>query len=158
MHVTRNRILLPALLALFFSTGVPSALAHDHEHSHEEGAPQRLALKDGNKWATDDTLRKTMSAIRADMEASQSFLSEDKISLQQFQELSRKVNEQIAFMVRNCKLDKEADAMLHLVLADIIAGTDELAGQGIETARRGAEKISRALESYGAYFDHPGWH
>ena len=60
-------------------------------------------------------------------------------------------------MVKNCKLDENADAMLHLLLADIIAGADAMAGQDSSEARKGAEKIAHALENYPTYFDHPGW-
>jgi hypothetical protein len=61
-------------------------------------------------------------------------------------------------MVSNCKLPQNADAMLHLVLADIIAGSDAMQGKLPGTkARDGAVKIVHALDSYGKYFDHPGW-
>lgn len=79
-------------------------------------------------------------------------------TVEQAHALSQKVNEQITYMVQNCKMDSDADAMLHLVLADIIAGSDALAGQDLGKARQGAEKISHALENYGVYFNHPGWH
>lgn len=157
MHETAKRLVLPALLAVMLGTAAPAVLAHDHEHSHDEAAPQKLMLKNGHKWATDDSLRQAMSHIRAVMAAGQPSGDEDGMSLQQYQGLAGKVNEQIAFMVQNCKLDKEADAMLHLVLADIVAGADAMAGQDRDKARQGAKKIVHALENYGAYFEHPGW-
>lgn len=147
-------ILAPVLLAIMLGSGMPAALAHDHEHSHEEAVPQRLELKNGHKWATDGTLRQAMSHIRAGMAASQ---PAEKATLQQYQAMAGKVNEQIAFMVQNCKLDKDADAMLHLVLADIVAGADAMAGQDRDKAQQGAKMITHALENYGAYFEHPGW-
>lgn len=142
-------------LALLFNAA-PS-VAHDHEHSHDDAAPQSLALKDGHKWATDDSLRQAMSGIRAVMAAGRPTGGEGGVSLQQYQALAGKVNEQIAFMVQNCKLDKEADAMLHLVLADLIAGAEAMAGRDGDKARQGAKQIAHALENYGAYFEHPGW-
>ena len=48
--------------------------------------------------------------------------------------------------------------MIHLVLADIIAATDAMSGKDIGEARKGAEKIAGALDNYGNYFAHPGWH
>lgn len=157
MHVTVKQILVSALLAVFLGAGAPVVQAHDHEHSHDDAAPQQLALKNGHKWATDDSLRQAMNRIRAEMAISQPSIHEGKISLQQYQGLARKVNEQISFMVQNCKLDKETDAMLHLVLADIIAGADAMSGQDMDQARQGAERITHALGNYGAYFEHPGW-
>ncbi len=158
MYLNRKNILLPALLAVFLSATAPAALAHDHEHSHDEAVPQKLSLKNGHKWATDENLRQAMNHIRTEMAASQHAIHESKMSLQQYQGLAKKINDQIAFMVQNCKLDKDADAMLHIVLADIIAGADVLAGQDVSKARQGAEKIDHALKNYGTYFEHPGWH
>jgi hypothetical protein len=141
------------LLALLLGAA-PATRAHDHEHSHDEATAQKLVLKNGHKWATDDSLRQAMSRIRAVMTGGR---PEGGMPLQQYQGLAGKVNEQIAFMVQNCKLDKEADAMLHLVLADIIAGADAMGGQDLSKARKGAEQVAHALENYGAYFEHPGW-
>ncbi|PWB57876.1 MAG: hypothetical protein C3F18_03425 [Nitrosomonadales bacterium] len=156
MRETVKHILLPALLALLLGAA-PATRAHDHEHSHQEAAPQQLTLKNGHKWATDEALRQAMSRIRAEMAASQPAKQGERVPLQQYQAAARKVNEQIAFMVQNCKLDKDADAMLHLVLADIIAGADAMAGQNWGNARQGAKKITHALENYATYFEHPGW-
>ena len=65
----------------------------------------------------------------------------------------------IAYMVENCKLPTEADAMLHLVLAEIIEGSDAMQGKAYGVNKRaGAVKVVQALRSYGEYFDHPGWH
>jgi hypothetical protein len=98
-----------------------------------------------------------MSRIRTEMAASQPGNQGEKVSLQQYQAMANKVNEQVAFMMQNCKLDKDADAMLHLVLADIIAGVDAMAGQNWGDARQGAKKVKHALENYATYFNHPGW-
>jgi hypothetical protein len=46
----------------------------------------------------------------------------------------------------------------HLVIADILAGTDAMQGKDKQLGRReGARKITGALNAYGNYFDHPGW-
>ncbi len=61
-------------------------------------------------------------------------------------------------MVQNCKLDQKTDAMLHLVLADILSGVEAMQGKERQVARSdGARKVAAALENYGQYFDHPGW-
>lgn len=61
-------------------------------------------------------------------------------------------------MAKNCKLEQKADAMLHLVLADIIAGAGTMMVQSGGKVHKGAEKIAHALEDYAAHFDHHGWH
>lgn len=150
--------LIGMVLALLMSS-VPGLVgAHDHEHSHDAGPTGKLELKQGAKWPTDAHLRQGMDGIRHAMHEKKAALNSGAFSVEQAHALSQKVNEQITYMVQNCKMDSDADAMLHLVLADIIAGSEALAGQDMNKARQGAEKISHALENYGVYFDHPGWH
>lgn len=148
---------MPAFaIAVLLGAGMP-ALAHDHDHSHDDGDPAQLTLNQGRKWATDDSLRQGMGHIRAVLTAALPDIRAGKASPEKYRLLAQEVNGQIAFMVQNCKLDRDADAMLHLVLADLIGGAEALAGQDDSAARQGAEKIARALDQYGNYFDHPGW-
>jgi hypothetical protein len=55
----------------------------------------------------------------------------------------------------NCKLPEEADAQLHIVLAEIIEGIDVIK-TGADRLR-GAMRVVLALEVYGRNFDHPDW-
>lgn len=60
--------------------------------------------------------------------------------------------------VEGGKLDKGADAMLHLVLAEIIAGVEAMEGKDKKLdGRSGAAKVMHALGNYDRYFDRPGW-
>ena len=142
--------------AALLNVGVEMALAHDH--AHDEGGAAQLTLNNGKKWATDDKLRLGMNRIRDALAAELPAIRAGKIAAEQYRPLAQKVKEHVAFMVQNCKLDRDTDAMLHLVLADITAGADAMTGQGGSEARKGAEKIAHALDNYGAYFYHPGWH
>ena len=147
---------LSATALLSISSGIVSAQDHSHAHDHEKQA--QLTLDNGKKWATDDNLRLGMSRIRVALAAELPAIHSGKASAEQYRTLAQKTNDQIAFMVKNCKLEQQADAMLHLVLADIIAGSDAMMAQGGSEARKGVETIARALENYGAYFEHPGWY
>lgn len=141
-------------------TAAGGAAAHDHDHDHGASAatPSALALNQGRKWPTDASLRQGMGRIRDAMEAAMPAISAGKADTARFDAAAGQVNEQIAFMVQNCKLDKETDAMLHLVLAEIIAGAEAMEGKSKELDRRdGAVKVIDALENYDRYFDHPGW-
>ena len=134
-------------------------MPQDHSHAHDLGKSAQLALNEGKKWATDDSLRQGMSRIRDALTTELPAIHSGKASAAQYRTLAKKVNEQVEFMVQNCKLDKDADAMLHLVLSGLIAGADAMADQKNNKAKRhGAEKIVHALESYSTYFEHPGWH
>jgi hypothetical protein len=143
--------------AALLSVGTQQVLAQDHGHAHEAAAPAKLTLNKGQKWATDANLRQGMNRIREAMAADLPAIHGGKATVKQYRALAQKTNEQISFMVQTCKLEPEADAMLHLLLADIIAGADAMRDKGVGEARLGAEKIVQALEDYGVYFSHPGW-
>lgn len=132
--------LVIGMAGLSLCLAIGAALAHDHDHA--AAAPAKLELNHGKKWPTDATLRQGMSRIRdavgADAPA---------------EKLAGQVNAQIAFMVQNCKLDQETDAMLHLVLADLIAGAEMLQGKPAQ----GMARLNQGLTAYGTYFEHPGW-
>ena len=158
MFRTRKRLVATAMLAACLSVGAQIAFAQDH-HAHHDGGAAHLTLNNGKKWATDDNLRQGMTNIRDVLAAELPLIHSGKASAGQYHALAKKVNDQIAFMVQNCKLDKEADAMLHLVLAELTAGADAMSSQKGGKARgHGAEKIAHAMEDYATYFDHPGWH
>lgn len=132
--------------------------AQDHSHSHGDEKLAQLTLDNGKKWATDANLRQSMGLIRDALAAELPSIHSGKATTEQYRVLAQKTNDQIAFIVKNCKLEPKADAMFHLVLADIIAGADAMMAQDGSEARKGAEKIARAVDNYGAYFAHPGWH
>ena len=137
-------------LAITVSLAFAAPLAYGqagHDHGHAAAGETKLVLNQGNKWPTDAPLRQGMENIRAALGGGM-----------KYQALANKVNSEVAGIVQNCKLEPEADAQLHLVIADIMAGVEALEGkaQG-ETRRAGAEKIARALDAYGEHFDHAGW-
>ncbi|BAN34294.1 hypothetical protein SCD_n00445 [Sulfuricella denitrificans skB26] len=145
--------------AALLSAGAQPVLAQNHDHSHGTAGPAQLTLNNGQKWATDDNLRQGMSRIRDALAAELPVIQAGKATMEQYRTLAQKTNDQIAFMVLNCKLSPDADAMLHLILADIIAGADAMKGGGKgNEVRKGAENIAHALDNYETYFDHPGWH
>ena len=134
-------------LAVAVAFGAPFAYgqaAHEHDHG---AAEVKLVLDQGKKWPTDAPLRQGMENIRAALGAGM-----------KYQALANKVNAEVAGIVQNCKLEPQADAQLHIVIAELMAGAEAMEGkvQG-ETRRDGAEKVARALNAYGAHFDHAGW-
>ena len=158
MFTQWNKIAATLSVAALLGVGAAAALAQDHSHSHDTAEPTQLTLNSGKKWATDDNLRQSMNRIRDALAAELPAIHSGKATTEQYRALAQKMNDQIAFMVKNCKLEPKADTMLHLVLADIIAGADAMVAQDGSKARNGAEKIAHALQNYAAYFDHPGWH
>ncbi len=47
--------------------------------------------------------------------------------------------------------------MLHLVIADLLAGAEVMEGKAGTPRHDGAVQVMQALKSYGKYFRHPGW-
>lgn len=154
-----NRSLLTLLFAGTLSLVAAPALAvQDGHHHHGEGGPAALSLDDGAKWKTDATLRRGMQNIRDMLEPQLQAIHNDRLKPAQYAELARRIEAEVAGIVAGCKLDRDADAMLHLVLAEINAGTEGLAGRNRALGRHGgAVTIYRALQNYPVYFEHPGW-
>jgi hypothetical protein len=60
--------------------------------------------------------------------------------------------------VQSCRLEPAADAQLHVVLIQLLAGAEAMEGKVPgENRRDGAERIGKALDAYGTHFDHEGW-
>jgi hypothetical protein len=140
-----NRSLKQAAIALAFAlafAGPVAAAEAPHEHGHGTGEA-RLVLDHGRKWQTDAPLRKGMENIRAVL-----------ATRQKPEALAELVSAEVAYIVQNCKLPEDADAQLHLLIAELLAGADAMKG---ERAGEGVERVVKALNEYGRYFDHPGW-
>ena len=147
-------LLLSAALVWLASIGGCATLHHGHDR---HGAAQ-LSLNNGQRWTTDEPSRLGMSKIMDAVEAQLPSIRAATAANREYDRLAVAINADVAYMVQNCKLDKETDAMLHLVIADILAGTDAMQGKDKQLGRReGALKIAGALHDYGRYFDHPGW-
>lgn len=150
------------LRALLIAAGMSLATAghaapgHKHETHADHGAPAALQLNAGKKWDTDEALRKAMGNIRQAVAASLHQIHEDRLPAAGYGKLARKVEGEVGNIVANCKLEPKADAQLHLVVAELIAGADQMAGK-IKKAKRqdGAVKVIGALEKYAEYFDDP---
>lgn len=144
--------------ALLAVTGAAAAEhKHDHDHGHGGAKPQ-LTLDHGKKWPTDASLRQGMMQIRDQVNAAVPAIHSGKMSNAQYDALAKKVNDEVAGIVAACKLPAEADAQLHIVVADLMEGAEMMAGKEKKAKRmNGAVKIIGTLDRYAAHFDHPGW-
>lgn len=134
------------------------ALAQTATHDHGAAAPHKLTLNQGRKWATDEPLRAGMGRIRGLVEPLLGPAHAGKLTPAQYRELATQVETEVGHIVANCKLEPKADAMLHLVLADIGAGTDAMVGKDAKTRPAlGLLKVAQAVNQYGSHFDHPGF-
>lgn len=127
-------------------------------HSHDHDASPRLTPNQGKQWGTDAPLRQGMSAIRRTVEPQLERVHAGKVDRTGYARMAADIEAQVAYIVGNCKLDPEADAVLHAIIAELGEGVDALqAREPGARPERGMVKIVSALNNYGKYFDHPGW-
>ncbi|HEY0884198.1 MAG TPA: hypothetical protein VGE20_02895 [Ramlibacter sp.] len=148
-----------AVAASFAMASAPAlAAGAKAEHDHHAAAPAKLALDHGKKWGTDEALRSGMERIRSAVEPQLAAAHAGKVSPADYAALAGKVENEVAGIVGNCKLEPKADAMLHLVIADLGAGTEAMAGKAKKAKpEQGLVKVASAVNNYGRYFDHPGF-
>ena len=157
---TSNWTLLTAAVAAAAMAAALSApaFAQTAAHDHSAAMPHKLTLNQGRKWATDEPLRAGMGRIRGLVEPQLGAAHAGKLTPVQYRELATQVETEVGGIVANCKLEPKADAMLHLVIADIGAGTDTMAGKDAKTRPAlGLVKVAQAVNQYGSHFDHPGF-
>ena len=67
--------------------------------------------------------------------------------------LAATIRTEVDGLVKNCKLEPKADAMLHIVIADLLTGAQVISGNPMDD--NGIPKIVGALHAYAQHFDHP---
>jgi hypothetical protein len=148
--------LLLALFVLNISIPVPVLAANDHA-AHAHGAAT-LQLNEGKKWETDAPLRQSMGNIRQAMAAALHEIHEDRLPAKKYGALANKVKHEVSQIVAQCKLAPAADAQLHLIVAELLEGADQMAGKVKGVKRQsGAIRIIGALDNYATYFEDAGF-
>lgn len=150
----KHTTIFAGLLAL--AVALPVAAVEDHSQ-HQTGDHTQLSLDHGRKWATDKPLRDGMTQIRTSMASQLEPIHQDKMTPEQYHTLGASIQQHVSTIIAQCKLDPKADAMLHIILADLLAGADAMQGKGNMSAAAGAHKVVEALNAYGEYFNHKGW-
>lgn len=149
-----NAVAAAAMAAAFSAAALAQTAAHDHSAA----MPHKLTLNQGHKWATDEPLRAGMGRIRGLVEPHLGAAHAGKLAPARYRELATQIDTEVGGIVANCKLEPTADAMLHLAIADIGAGTDTMAGKDAKARPAlGLVKVAQAVNQYGSHFDHPGF-
>ena len=133
----------------------PAVAAAPQGHKGHGGPAIELRLNNGQKWPTDEALRTGMSGIRDALDASLPPIHAGQYNAADLSTLGDWVQEQVDFVVANCRLPQEADLQLHAVLAQILDGINAMKKEGGQ--EQGALDIVQGLNAYGDHFDHPGW-
>ncbi len=150
-------LLVAGVLAAGTAAGTSAWAASDHAHEPATAA-HALKLNAGKKWASDEPLRLGMAKIRDAVEARLPAVHRGKLGHAQYDALGGEIDAQIASIVSNCKLDPDADEVLHVILADMMQANEAVQGKRAKAKRStGVVEVVRSLEQYGRYFEHPGW-
>lgn len=142
--------------ALALAAAFPVTAVEDHQQ-HQAADHGQLSLDHGRKWSTDKPLRDGMTQIRAAMASKLELIDQGKLTAEQYNALGSTIQLQVSTIIAQCKLEPKADAMLHTILADLLAGADAMQGKGGMKPDAGAHKVVEALNAYGQYFYHPSW-
>lgn len=154
-----NRFILSAALAVALGVAaVPASAIEEHAHGAEAQAPAHaITLDQGRRWATDAPLREGMSGIRAALEQKHPEVVANQMSPADYAALGATIEKHVGSIVANCKLTPEADANLHVVVAELVSAADDLQGKSKAAPAEGVHKAVRAVNLYRRYFDHPGF-
>jgi hypothetical protein len=149
------------IAALALGAAIPAYAAGPHLHEAHANAAHpaqdRLSLDQGRKWPTDETLRRYMEEIGVALAQSRDAILRDKLTPEQERALAGTIENRVAAILTDCKLEPQADANLHLIVADLVQAADILQGKAHQPRRSGATLAVRATQMYATYFDHPGW-
>lgn len=129
----------------------------DHDHSHEHGSMEgvKLELNDGQKWATDAPLRQGMDVLHKEIVPLYKAHKDKSLKAEDAKAYAGTIRTQIDFFFNNCNLEPKADAILHIILADLLKAAavlekDPLSEEGIPAA-------VHALHAYESHFEHPNF-
>ena len=150
--------LAAAVLVATLASGQAVLAAEEYHHHGESSATtQKLELNAGKKWETDAALRQSMDDINQAMARALPLIHKKRCSDSDYATLASKINQKVGYDVEHCKLEAKADAMLHIVIGELMAGAEIMEGKTAATRHDGAVRVRHALESYGKYFQHPNW-
>ena len=159
-RMKRNLLLALVALVLVVSAAPKQVVlgAEDHNHHGESTtAVQKLQQNAGKKCATDAALRQSMDDINQAMAKALPLIHKKRFSDADYATLATTINQKVSYAVEHCKLDAKADAMLHLVIGELMAGAEIMEGKTASARHDGAVRVRHALESYGKYFQHFNW-
>lgn len=133
-----------------------SVSAEEHSHDkHHNSSHEVLQLDSGQKWTIDKSLHIGMTRIKTSIEKNISEIHHKTFKNKQYVELSHEVTTHLGYLFEHCKLPSDADAQLHILLAGIMQGAEQMKSD--DKQRQGAIKIIKALQTYPTYFNDTNW-
>lgn len=155
MFPTKNLVLAGALT---LATAMEPGTAHaQHEHASSAHAHVHIAQPiplPPQRWAVDTNLRDGMDRIHTALEELHHYemghmdatMALDRVGL---------IEQAAADIFAKCELAPAKDAVLHRMLAQLLAAAQKLKSNPQDMAQVGA--MREAVADYPRYFDAPGW-
>lgn len=141
------RTLLCTLLLTLAPVLAAETPAHEHEHAEQAAL---IKSDSGQRHATDAPLRAGMNAIHTLVANAKADAPPEALAA-----LADGIDGEIKVIFRECKLDAEADAALHGILAALLKSVKELRQPPVATSTW--DNLHQALQHYSSEFDHPGF-
>lgn len=133
-------------IALLLATsGTANAANDDHHHQHAAESAESST----KRFAADKELRTRMEIIMTTMDS----LHAEKMPKAQVQAAGTKIEKTVQDIFKNCKLEPEADAAIHPILAKILEAAN-LLKKGERAS--GHAKLHEAVARYEKKFIHAG--
>lgn len=149
-------IIVSTVIVALASTG-GSVHAAEHQHDrHPDHGTAKLKLNQGVKWPTDAPLRQGMKALNVAFAERLVALHKGRLSADEFNALGTKIDAEFGIIVAQCKLEAKADAMLHVMLADLLGAAAVMQGKAPGRPVAAAHKAVNALNGYGRHFIRSG--
>ncbi len=124
----------------------------DHSDHAAHGASAALPV---TPWATDAPLRENMRRIRRAVDGLAHY-EHGHLNAAQAGELASTIQNAINAMFANCKLDAEADAALHGLLATFMTGAKAVQTEA-QPPSQAIAQMREALARYPQMFNDPEW-
>lgn len=112
----------------------------------------KLRLDEGQPWATDAPLVAGMERIR---DAVNEAAALPALNATSAAALAQSVRDQVNFLIANCRLEPDADATLHVFIAQLLNAAAAL--EKDPASSEGLPELQETLREYPHYFAHPGW-
>jgi hypothetical protein len=118
--------------------------------SHARGAHDAAAVTppEGTLWPTDEPLRAGMARIESAVKSAGVMRP---LSRERADKLAPTVEENVTYIVKNCKLPAEPDAALHVLIGRLMTATGELASDS--TSDAALDRLAAVLRDYHRTFD-----
>ena len=144
-----------AAMPLLLLSAMAAPFAHAQQ-GHEHHAPAAAASQEipAQRYATDAPLRTGMAKIRTAVDALGHY-ERGHMGAEQAVTFATTIQEQVAYLVANCKLEPQADAALHGIIAKLGAGAQALKTAPADLAA--IPPMREALADYRRTFDDPGF-